>query len=130
MEKMGKTEVTKIVFHILKSQVQKLNKSRLNDFYRTEADLVFAPTLACWKVCSGFAVTPLLSSIIARQDLLLSRTMLHNTFGCVTWVLLPATGMDLQPQTFCSVSIIPYNHIAVRLFSLDTMILFFFFVHK
>lgn len=29
-----------------------------------EADLVFAPTLACWKLCSGFAVTPLLSGLI------------------------------------------------------------------
>jgi hypothetical protein len=78
----------------------------ISDENAIEADLVFAPTLACWKFCSGFTVTPLLSETYPRQDLLLSRTMLHSTFGCITWVLLPATGMDFQPQTFyCSLII-------------------------
>lgn len=42
-----------------------------------------------------------LSRFIYRQVLPLSRTMLNSCiFYYLTWVPLPATGMDFQPQTF------------------------------
>ncbi len=36
--------------------------------------------------------------ISKRQDLLLNRAMLSNQ-GCLTWVVSPATSINLQPQT-------------------------------
>jgi branched-chain amino acid aminotransferase len=48
-----------------------------------EADLVFDPTLACWKLCSGVAITLLLSGNAPRQGLLLSRTMISSTLAAL-----------------------------------------------
>jgi hypothetical protein len=53
------------------------------------------------------------------QDLLLSRTMLTNAVltlekrtplqRCLTWVVSPATGIDLQPQTWRATHDAPYT---------------------
>lgn len=60
-------------------------------------DLVFNPTLASWKF-SFMITTPSLGS--NRLDLLLGRTMIVLRFLAeLTWIALPATGINFQPQT-------------------------------
>ena len=45
---------------------------------------------------------PLSSGATGRTDLHLSRTMLTGGFRLLTWIVLPATGIDFQPQTHAS----------------------------
>ena len=70
---------------------------------RVPADLVFAPTPANWKCrypAMCLSLLPLSKCMfdMLRLDLLLDRTMLTGLCP-LTWIVLPATGIDFQPQT-------------------------------
>src|ERR1019366_3082014 len=67
--------------------------------------LVFDPTLACSRAHAQRSLAwhfppslPAGKFPAGRQDLLLSRTMISDSRR-LTWVVSPATGLDLQPQT-------------------------------
>ena len=64
------------------------------------ADLVFDPTLAVRSVRSYTYCAPLLTLSGFALDGLTSKP--HHAprrFGRITWIVLPATGIDFQPQT-------------------------------
>ena len=70
---------------------------------RVPADLVFAPTPANWKcrypaICLSLLPLSKCMFEMLRLDLLLDRTMLTGLCP-LTWIVLPATGIDFQPQT-------------------------------
>lgn len=65
------------------------------------ADLVFAPTLACWNVCYPVIFLSLLVlSVLYRQVLLLSRTMLSIRFDtlCGSFCLRLASTCNHRPD--------------------------------
>ena len=74
---------------------------------KQSADLVFDPTLAVRSVRSYTQCAPLLALSELLLDGLTSKP--HHAprhFGRITWIALPATGIDFQPQT--RVIILPY----------------------
>jgi hypothetical protein len=75
----------------------------VHDFFdtRAPADLVFAPTPANWKgrypaECLSLL---LLSAHYAPVGLTTRPHHAHESFDSLTWIVLPATGFDFQPQT-------------------------------
>ena len=68
---------------------------------RKTADLVFTPTPAGWSVRSWDARPPTTDPLGSfRPAGLTSRPHYdHRRFGRLTWIALPATGIDFQPQT-------------------------------
>lgn len=69
---------------------------------RQTADLVFAPTLACWSFCypemsSHYSLSRVRIPCPAGLTSKPHRAQKH--FGSLTWIALPATGIDFQPQT-------------------------------
>ena len=68
----------------------------------TSADLVFDPTLACWRVRYPESSSHYCLSRLSERTptgLTSKPHHAHGSFVPLTWIALPATGIDFQPQT-------------------------------